>query len=324
MRENVGPLGRLERIADLRRVWPDEARDFTPWLARPENLSILSDHLGLGPEGLELEAVERFVGPYKADILCRDTTTGKWVLIENQLEKTDHSHLGQLLVYAAGLDCKTIVWISRSVTPEHKVAVEWLNSLTSTDTAFYALELELWRIGDSPFAPSFNSVVRPSEAARQAETAKSGLEQGVLTSAKQELLDYWRSFEAILAERRGRVRAVAPLSQSWLVHSIGRTGVSLNSSWNRKQNWVRAELYLTGPKADTNFRALVSQRIEIEAELGTTLSWYDASASDRRIYMEKNFPSVVDRQSWLMQHIWLAEQLEALHQVFHDRVRALP
>jgi Domain of unknown function (DUF4268) len=322
--QSAATLGRLERITDLRRIWPDEARDFTPWLARPENLSILSEHLGLGPEGLELEAVERFVGPYKADILCRDTTTGKWVLIENQLEKTDHSHLGQLLVYAAGLDCKTIVWISRAVTPEHKVAVEWLNSLASTDTAFHALEIELWRIGESPVAPSFNSVVRPSEAARQAETAKSGLEQGDLTPAKQELLDYWRSFEALLADRRGRVRAVAPLAQSWLVHSIGRAGVSLNSSLNRRQNWVRSEIYLTGPKADTNFRALAAQRSEIEAELGASLTWYDASASDRRIYAEKVFPSVVDRQSWVAQHLWLIDQLEALHRVFHDRVRTLP
>jgi hypothetical protein len=321
----TGPaLGRLERLTDLRSIWPDEARDFTPWLAKPENLAILSEHLGLGPEGLELEAVERFVGPYKADILCRDTTTGKWVLIENQLEKTDHSHLGQLLVYAAGLDCKTIVWISRAVTPEHKLAVEWLNGLTSTDTAFHALEIELWRIGNSPIAPSFNSIVRPSEAARQAESAKSVLEQGILTPAKQELLDYWRGFEALLAERRSAVRAVAPSAQSWLVHSIGRTGVSLNSSWNRRQNWVRAEVYLTGPKAGAGFQALLLQRADIEAELGATLTWYDTSASDRRIYIDKVFPNVVDRQSWLAQHLWLVDQLEALHRVFHDRVRALP
>ncbi len=317
-------LGRLARITDLRSIWPDEARDFTPWLARPENLAVLSEHLGLGPEGLQLEATEKFVGPYKADILCRDTATGGWVLIENQLEKTDHSHLGQLLIYAAGLDCKTVIWISRAVTAEHKVAVEWLNSLTSSDTSFHALEIELWRIGTSPVAPSFNSVVRPNDTARQAETAKSGLAEGSLSPAKQELLEYWQAFETLLAEWRGPVRPVAPLAQNWLVHSIGRAGITLNTSWNRKQNWVRAEVYLTGPKADAAFRLLQERRVEIEADFGETLQWYDTSASDRRIYVEKSFPDVRDQKSWPAQHQWLAGRIGELHRCFHDRVRALP
>ena len=318
------PLGRLERLTDLRGVWDDEARDFTPWLAKPENLSILSEHLGLGPEGLEVEAMEKFVGPYKADLLCRDTTNGKWVLIENQLEKTDHSHLGQLLVYGAGLDCHTIVWISRKVTPEHKVAIEWLNSLTSNETSFFALEIELWRIGDSPIAPSFNSVVRPSEAARRAETAKSGLADGTITPARQELLDYWQAFESLLTKRQGPVRAVAPLPQNWIVHSIGKTGVSLYTSLNRKQNWIRAEVYLTGPKADANFRALKEQRMEIEAALGGALVWYDSSALDRRIFLERTFPNITEPQGWSVQHQWLVDSVEGLYRVFHDRIRALP
>lgn len=316
-------LGRLTRVTDLRGIWADEARDFTPWLARPENLSILSEHLGLGPEGLELEAVEKFVGPYKADILCRDTTTGNWVLIENQLERTDHSHLGQILVYAAGLNCKTVIWISKAVTPEHKVAVEWLNTLASDGTSFHALEIELWRIGDSPIAPSFNTVVRPSDPARQAENAKTGLVDGALTPARQELVEYWQAFETLLAERRGPVRAVAPLAQNWLVHSIGRAGLTLNASWNRKQNWVRAELYLTGAKAEGYFRQLLERRAEIEATSGFALDWYEAAAMDRRIFVTRSFPNVSDRQSWPEQHQWLAARLEDLHRAFHDPVRAL-
>lgn len=315
-------LGKLERITEIRGTWPDEAKDFTPWLA--ENLSLLSEHLGFGPEGLELEAVERFVGPYRADILCRDTTAGNWVLIENQLEKSDHSHLGQLLAYAAGLDCKTIIWVAKSFTPEHKVAVEWLNRNSPNDVSFYALEIELWRINNSVAAPSFNTVVRPSEAARQAEDAKSGLTKGPLTCSKQELFDYWQAFENILSARKSRVSAVSAAPQNWIVHSIGKTGVNLNATWNRAESWLRAEIYLTGAKAQTHFEILKEQRESIEARLGYPLEWYDAAASDRRIHFSKNFQQITDRNTWNEQHNWLADRLDDFYRVFHDIVRALP
>jgi hypothetical protein len=317
-------LGKLTRITNLRETWPDEARDFTPWLARAENLAVLSEHLGLGAEGLEKEAVEKFVGPYKADILCRDTTTGNWVLIENQLERTDHSHLGQILVYAAGLDCKTVIWISRMVTPEHKVAVEWLNRLASDGTSFYALEIELWRIGESAIAPSFNTVVRPSESARQAENAKTGIVVGDgLTLSQQELFEYWQGFEALLAKRQSNVRPVSPLPQNWLTHSIGKSGVNLNTLVNRKHNWVRVGLYLQGAKAHGYFMQLREAKLQLEAQLGYALEWSDSADIERQIYVTLTYPNVSDRQTWPVQHEWLANQIDSLHRVFHDTVRGL-
>lgn len=317
-------LGKLIRVTTLREVWPDEARDFTPWLAQKENLAVLSEHLGLGPEGLELEAVEKFVGPYKADILCRDTTSGTWVLVENQLEKTDHSHLGQILVYAAGLNCKTVIWISKAITPEHRVAMEWLNRMASDGTSFYALEIELWRIGDSAIAPSFNTVVRPSEPARQAETAKLGLAEGELSEAKQELFEYWQQFEDVLARRRAPVRPVSPLPQNWIVHSIGKAGVNLNTLLNRKENWVRTGLYLQGAKASARFAQLRAFQAGVEAAMGHALEWNESANIERQIFVSRAFPDVSDRQSWPEQHLWLAERMEALHSTFHAHVRALP
>ena len=113
------PLGKLERIAQLRAVWPSE-RDFSMWLAEEANLAQLAASLGI--DELELEATEKNVGPFKADILCKDTRSGHWVLIEDQLSRTDHSHLGQLLTYAAGLQAVTIVWIAAPFTEEHRTA----------------------------------------------------------------------------------------------------------------------------------------------------------------------------------------------------------
>lgn len=167
-------LGRLEK-AELRQAWNNEAGDFTPWLAEPDNLVLLGEAVGLE---LELEAQEKNVGPFRADILCKDTLTGNWVLIENQLERTDHLHLGQLLTYAAGLKAVTIVWIAERFTDEHRVALDWLNEITNETINFFGLEIELWRIGDSPMAPKFNVVSQPNdwtktvlEGTRQLETA---------------------------------------------------------------------------------------------------------------------------------------------------------
>src|ERR1041385_6781542 len=109
-------LGRLERV-DLREIWQSESGNFTPWLALKENLDLLGDTLGID---LQFEAQEKGVGPYRADIVCKDTSDDSWVLIENQLEVTDHLHLGQILTYAAGLGAVTVVWISQRFTDEHR------------------------------------------------------------------------------------------------------------------------------------------------------------------------------------------------------------
>src|SRR3954454_8795457 len=151
---NKPQLGRLQRVS-VRDYWLDEAREFTPWLAQEENIALLGETIDLE---LEVEAQERNVGPFRADILCRDTITGHFVLIENQLERTDHIHLGQLLTYAAGLEAVTIVWVARQFTEEHRAALDWLNGITNTTINFFGLEIELWRIGNSDLAPKFNAV----------------------------------------------------------------------------------------------------------------------------------------------------------------------
>ncbi|MCA3441408.1 MAG: DUF4268 domain-containing protein, partial [Rhodobacter sp.] len=150
----MSELGRLKKV-DLRDIWQSEAMDFTPWLARVDNLALLGETLSID---LELEAVERNVGPFRADILCKDIQNGSWVLVENQLERTDHTHLGQLITYAAGLDAVTIVWIAAKIAEEHRAACDWLNQITTENVRFFALEVELWRISDSPAAPKFNVV----------------------------------------------------------------------------------------------------------------------------------------------------------------------
>src|SRR4051812_43362290 len=146
------PLSHLKQI-DLKDVWSHEASSFTPWLALEQNIALLGDTLGLE---LEVEAQEKAVGPFRADILCKDLQTNTWVLIENQLERTDHTHLGQVLTYASGLGAVTIVWIAARFTEEHRATLDWLNKITDRSFRFFGIEVELWRIGDSSPAPKFN------------------------------------------------------------------------------------------------------------------------------------------------------------------------
>ena len=164
-------LGRFEPVA-LRDIWTSEAAEFTPWLARPENLSVLGETLGID---LELEAQERSVGPFRADILCKDIATDSWVLVENQLERTDHIHLGQLLTYASGLEAVTIVWIAAQFTDEHRSTLDWLNRITDARFRFFGLEVELWRIGDSLPAPRFSVIASRTTGRKRSHRRRARL-----------------------------------------------------------------------------------------------------------------------------------------------------
>ena len=147
-------LGRLEKNRNIRDIWDTEDKDFTPWLAEQGNITLLGDAQGLS---LEVEAQEKAVGPFRADILCKDTADDSWVLVENQLERTDHKHLGQLMTYASGLKAVTIVWISTKFTEEHRSSLDWLNQITDDSLISWAGN-RVVEIGDSLIAPKFNII----------------------------------------------------------------------------------------------------------------------------------------------------------------------
>ena len=183
------PLGKLERIS-LRNAWAHEAGEFTPWLAQADNLILLAESLGLNE--LELVGIEHPVGDFKVDILCSDN--GGKVIIENQLEKTNHTHLGQILTYAAGVGARKVIWLAESFRTEHVAALEFLNQHTTDELDFFAVEIELWRIGDSPMAPSFNVVVKPNDWAKTGQqNAKAA---ATMTPTKQRQLKFWTDWSA--------------------------------------------------------------------------------------------------------------------------------
>ena len=231
-----------------------------------ENIELLGDVLGLD---LEVEAEEKDVGPFRADILCKNTADDSWVLVENQLERTDHSHLGQLLTYAAGLEVVTIVWVAASFTEEHRAALDWLNSVTDESFAFFGLEIELWAIGDSPAAPKFNVVSKPNDWTKQVARGKHAV-VSELTPTKSLQVEYWSAFRDYLKQAGSRLKATKPLPQHWMNIALGRSGANLTaiaSTWNNDSGtWggeVRTEVYL-GPTMRMHFGVLEAQRGKLE------------------------------------------------------------
>lgn len=313
--------GRLRRV-ELRDIWLSEAVDFTPWLAREDNLALLGETLGID---LELEAQEKPVGPFRADILCKDVGTDSWVLVENQLERTDHGHLGQLLTYASGLEAVTIVWIAARFTEEHRSTLDWLNKITDGSFRFFGLEVELWRIGDSAAAPKFNIVSKPNNWSKSVAHAARAIDDAELSDTRRVQLDYWTSLHAVLNQKKGRITgARKPQAQSWMGYSIGRTGYHLGAVMIRPKRQIRVELYIAGDQAKVLLGQLQEQAEAIHLELGYPLVWEELP--DRRdarvsIYLHDLDPE--DEQDWPRQHEWLADKLDDLHRVFSARVRSL-
>ena len=281
--------------------------DFTPWLARSENLEVLGETLGID---LELEAQEKAVGPFRADILCKDIGRDQWVLVENQLERTDHIHLGQLLTYASGLQAVTIVWIAREFTEEHRATLDWLNKITDDSFSFFGLEVELWRIGSSPAAPKFNVIAKPNDWSRSVSQAARAIDDAELTEVRILQRSYWEAFHAALLAANGPVSGNRkPLPQSWMNYSIGRTEFKLATVMRRQSNQVRAELYISTDTASAFFGLLKQQKNEIEQEFGEQLEWEELPTKrDCRISIYLNDADPEDAQDWPRQHQWLAHE----------------
>ena len=319
------PLGRLEK-ENLRKVWITEDQDFTPWLAQPGSIQILGETLGID---LEVQDQETNVGSFQADLLCRDTVTDDWVLIENQLERTNHIHLGQLLTYAAGLDAVTVIWIAERFRDEHRAALDWLNAITEESFNFFGIEIELWRIGDSAAAPKFNVICQPNDWAKTVSEAKRGFR--ALTETQQSQLEFWQAFREFVADQGSVVKLTNPLPKAFMDMGIGRTGFQLSaviSTTNSETGSfdggeLRAEVIIKDSYAKHYFELLERQRTEIEAEIGESLTWINPEDAHMcRIHLRK--PSdVFDREQWPDYHRWLLEKLEALHDVFSPRIKQL-
>jgi len=308
-------FGALQSV-ELRTCWADEARNLTPWVASEDGLKLLGAALDIE---LACESCEVPVGPFSADILARDLTTNSLVVIENQLERTNHDHFGKTLTYAAVLGATTVVWIARTFTDEHRKALEWLNELARGDLQLYGVELQVWKIGDSAPAPRFEVVCSPNELVQAATRARDSES----SPTRQLQLEFWTAVKEAL-QRTGEFSSLhTPRGQYWFDIAIGRSSMNLSLTANTDDKRVGIRLYLSWRVADAVLRQLEPQRPEIDAAIGESLEWNPhPEKSDKTIRLVRA-ADIGDRSAWPEIISWLTKRAIVFKQVFGPRLLAI-
>lgn len=276
---------------------------------------------------LEVEAVEHWVGPFRADILARVIDESEHrVIIENQFGRTNHVHLGQILTYLAGIEgAKSIVWIAETFQPDHRAAIDWLNANTTEEFSFFAIEIELWRIGDSPPAPRFNVIASPNDWTKTAKTATRQVSETALADRHRIRLAYWASFADYLKEKNSAFKIRRPVKDAWFSFAIGRAGFVISSTISKEKKRIGVELFIHNDVDKAAFKSLLAQRDLIEREFGEPLEWQELPGKKGTRIVTYRFdvdPSSEGQFADL--HSWMLVRMEKFKKVFAARVKTVP
>lgn len=207
-------VSRLD-IVPIRKVWPKEEKDFTPWLEK--NIDLLGDVLEIS---LVSNKREVKVGKcFRADLLA-EVSDGDLVVIENQFGKSDHDHLGKIMTYLTNLDAKIAIWICEEPQPEHISTVDWFNKFSPPDIGFYLLKLEAYKIDDSDPAPKLSIVSKPSMMIKEAGEVKEKLAQRHV-----DRLNFWEKLLLVSNTKTSLFANRKPCKDHWISAGAGISGV---------------------------------------------------------------------------------------------------
>lgn len=312
-------LGRIQQVP-LREVWQNEASSFTPWLL--ENEDVLSDLLGID---ITLERREEAVGRFSLDLIGRNNDDGSTVIVENQLEGTDHSHLGQLLTYAGGLDAHTIIWVASDFRDEHRAALDWLNRVTGEETHFYGVVVRAIRIGDSVPAPDLSLVVEPNDFGK---TVKAQSESRWLEERGIKYQEFWMQVVERLKDKFPEFKSRKAPTRQYFGLSTDYSFCNRTIAFGRSK--LKVEFYLGASDAAINssrFEALYERKAEIELEFGGQLSWEELEgrkAARIAIYRDG---SILNEEEWESYLTWIDENFTmfsaiAQSEPFHSAMSA--
>ena len=257
-------IGKLIEV-DVRELWKHEQYDFSNWLSKGENLEYLNEILGLTLVDVNKEV---YVGPYRCDLVAKDETTGIPVIIENQLDATNHDHLGKIITYASGLNAKVVVWIVREAKEEHRAAIEWLNSNTVSDINFFLIEIHAYKIGNSDPAPKFEVIEKPNDFVKR---SKSKNDDGELKKRESERLAFWEEFNQVVVSRGKPFNLRKASTDHWYDVAIGSSEAHVSINLVNKDGCIVVELYINNNK--DLFDKLYADKESIEKRLGFTLTW---------------------------------------------------
>lgn len=291
-------LGKMKRITDLRSVWPHEALDFTKWLADEQNLAILSESVGID---ITLEERESSVGSFNVDLFATENGTGRKIIVENQLEDTNHDHLGKIITYASGKGAQVVIWIVKRARDEHRQAIEWLNQHTDSEIGFFLVEIELWQIDDSSLAPKFNVVEKPNDWAKTMKAVEG------MSETEKLKLEYWQAFVEKMRNneeysKNFSIRKALP--QHWYSMSLGHSTYHLSLSINTQKKSIATEIYFDDDKQ--SYEKFKMSASVLQSAFETDLEWIEAK-QDCRIVLRKSL-NVKDRSKWNEAFDWYLKE----------------
>ncbi len=270
-------IGKLKEV-DIRELWKHEQYDFSEWLSKKENIENLNEILGLTLIDISKET---YVGAYRCDLFAKDETTGIKVIIENQLEVSNHDHLGKIITYASGLDAKVVVWIVKEAREEHRSAIEWLNNNTNSNVNFFLIEIHAYKIGESDPAPMFQVVEQPNDFIKN---NKSTNRDESMNKSQSQRIEFWNQFNNVVIERGKPFNIRKATTDHWYNVAIGTSDAHIDITLVNKDSLIGVELYITDNKE--LFDKLYERKYEIEQELGFNLDWrrLDNSKASRIVY----------------------------------------
>ena len=257
-------IGKLEEV-DIRELWKHEQYDFSEWLSKKENIENLNEILGLTLVDISKET---YVGSYRCDLFAKDETTGIKVIIENQLEMSNHDHLGKIITYASGLDAKVVVWIVKEAREEHRSAIEWLNNNTNSNINFFLIEIHAYKIGNSDNAPMFQVIEQPNDFIKNNKSINSN---DTMNKSQSQRLEFWNQFNNVLIEKGKPFNVRKATTDHWYNVAIGTSDAHIDITLVNKDSVIGVELYITDNKE--LFDKLYQRKDEIEKDLGFKLDW---------------------------------------------------
>lgn len=273
-------IGKLKEV-DIRELWKHEQYDFSEWLSKKENIENLNEILGLTLIDISKET---YVGSYRCDLFAKDETTGIKVIIENQLEISNHDHLGKIITYASGLDAKVVVWIVKEAREEHRSAIEWLNNNTNSNVNFFLIEIHAYKIGESDPAPMFQVVEQPNDFIKN---NKSTNRDESMNKSQSQRIEFWNQFNNVVIERGKPFNIRKATTDHWYNVAIGTSEAHIDITLVNKDSLIGVELYITDNKE--LFDKLFEKKDDIERDLGFKLDWrrLDNSKASRIFYSIK-------------------------------------
>lgn len=300
-------LSKLVKIP-LRDVWKHEALDFTQWLALPENIQNLSETIGVDITNTQTEVG---VGQFHVDILAEDES-GHKIVIENQLEPTNHDHLGKIITYASGLQAEVIVWIVERAREEHEQAVNWLNENTTENANFFLIQIEAWKIGDSAPAPRFNVIAKPNDWAKTIKQSGTGNKVTELKLQQQSFFEELREYGEQNAKYIKSWQT--PRAQHWYTIRVGSSQAKISVTLNSKEQQVAVELYINDSKE--LFNKILLKKDEIEEKLGMKLDWQELPDKKASRIIITHSGDFTDESQTSELIVWLTETADKFSKIF--------